>query len=120
MRTIKFRAWDKEKKELFTDGSLGILLDGRLLLRNGNRINNNKYNIMQYTGLKDKEGKEIYEGDIINFDGNILLIEWQTHGFVCDVIRRKDDNVIDDIRLYRCSESAKVIGNIHNNRALLK
>lgn len=61
MREIKFRAWDKENSEmtLFTFDDVS----------SGQVGNNDQYIsemvVMQYTGLLDKNGKEIYEGDII-------------------------------------------------------
>lgn len=59
MREIKFRAWDFEKNEMIPGDDLAFehyapLVD--LLSREG---------IMQYTGMKDKNGQEIYEGDLI-------------------------------------------------------
>jgi len=54
MREIKFRVWNKDNKEMTNDIKVG---ERRLLLFD-------KDILMQYTGLKDKNGKEIYEGDL--------------------------------------------------------
>ncbi len=72
MREIKFRAWDKDSKKMFkiarfdfsdyTIYSHLFACDGYL---------GESCEIMQYTGLKDKNGKEIYEGDVVLYDRNI-------------------------------------------------
>ena len=61
MREIKFRAWDKIGNKWFVDLPVCIQIDreGELNCFNGGVI-------YQYTGLHDKNGKEIYEGDIVN------------------------------------------------------
>ena len=56
MREIKFRSWLKFKGKMLYD--FDVLYNGRV-------SETNKRILMQYTGLKDKNGKEIYEGDIL-------------------------------------------------------
>lgn len=68
-RPIKFRVWDKKRKnflhnlEQFWDL---IIADGSLSFLGGNRLDDD-FSVQQFTGLLDKNGKEIYEGDLVNF-----------------------------------------------------
>ena len=76
MREIKFRAWDKKKKSMnqfdrcHVGRGFGTLLFGfsPRLEDYGVEKNKSAFTFMQYTGLKDKNGKEIYESDIVLSD----------------------------------------------------
>ena len=67
-REIKFRAWDKENKEMLYIFSINGFGGFSGMNNKEEKITNKDVEIMQYTGLKDKNGVEIYEGDIIEED----------------------------------------------------
>jgi hypothetical protein len=114
MREIKFRAWYEEMLYFQMNGLpqvVGECLDG------GQPIP-----IMQYTGFKDKNDKEIYEGDIIRVEGPMRLpheVVWWSGGFS---LRPYDEPAFDGMQeLGRAlpEDLWEVIGNIYENPELL-
>jgi len=101
MREIKFRAWDG--REIF-QAMLTVAPDGI--------INPTSIDLMQYTGLKDKNGKEIYEGDIIRvYDGENTEVYYDDGCFLVLGFRADE--------LYLHEDTCEVVGNIYENPELL-
>ena len=113
MREIKFRAWGKFGKDILPhmvyDWETSDLIE--YVGFNGNGY----FDIMQYTGLKDKNGKEIYEGDILRDDRDeIRIVEWRVGED--DEVR----NYIAGFWLFYEPDEYEVIGNIYENPELIK
>lgn len=119
MRQIKFRAWDAERKEMcvkglqFTyeepHGVYGFYhADGREM---------EEYILMQFTGLLDKNGKEIYEGDVISFNNNRGTITWLNGG--ARFLVAWENKAFDNLSVGHAIKY-EIIGNIHEGPKLLK
>ena len=76
MRETKFRAWDINRREMVPWETVLFWHDLGMDLDEQESLDWVYY--MQYTGLKDKQGKEIYEGDILD---NVLVVRWDRYGW---------------------------------------
>lgn len=134
MREIKYRAWDKKSKKMRQVVEI-VFNTGFYLEPNDNTVKliwvkgydvieqkdimmkrEKDFELMQYTGLKDKNGKEIYEGDIVKtFKGEICIVEYNYNGFGLKVIDKSKPYGWVDFIEYQL----EVIGNIYDNPELL-
>ena len=126
MREIKFKVWDKENKKFITSvqgkAHIGIDLNGNVYNLQDGSGGKERYELIEFTGLKDKNGKEIYEGDIIQCDHEkIGVIEYDDYyegggrfwptwkdGDCCDIC-------LDKKRWYYF----EIIGNIYEDSELI-
>lgn len=117
-RKIKFRIWDGidfttaeflKQIELSPRGNhfIPLLLNGF--------TENDKFIIQEFTGLKDKKGKEIYEGDILNVNPKWVAYKNKNKLVTFD----KGQFLLDNLRLYEYCSGYEIVGNIFQNPELL-
>ena len=132
MREIKFRGWDEKNKEMVDNINL---LFSNHLNECFEEYEECGLKIMQYTGLKDKNGQEICEGDILYISQmGVISNSFEAHdenrkvlfyeGSFCIENYAKSENLdIENhygIGLYHTPDELEVIGNIYENPELLE
>ncbi len=150
MRQFKFRAWDSQRKRFMKshiDATFNVDLDGNITAENYSiyptfRCGIKQLEITQFTGLLDKSGKEIYEGDLLKNSGktkievcnNNKVVEspyWEiskvvfVEGCFKKIIIAQENSYFGAIpsrpmSIFRPHEYLEVIGNIYENPELLE
>ncbi len=147
-RPIKFRAWDKERREYLSGGHVLLAIpQGRgerhttlfldLFEGDGDRYKD-RFDIEQFTGLTDKNGREIYEGDILNekhdkaapggghicgtyafHPENALVVEW-SEASAKFTVDHGAEGLAKTLSWRKRWGGLEVIGNIRENPEILK
>lgn len=133
MRTIKFRVWDKIEKRMAPVTSIDFPVPKLKGHHTDVRVNymisklkyswtalGGDYELMQYTGLKDKNGNEIYEGDIVK---GLIAADFGEYFQVKGEVTWSNNKamfMVTSSMLFELSPQSEVIGNIYENKEVLK
>lgn len=127
--TIKFMAWDTEKKKWLDETDFAVCNCGNIMLRKSGTneyacTKNERYVVVRSTGLLDKDGEEIYEGDVVSWyddgapDASSIkrAVVYSAPGFY--LYKRMSDKV--DVGTFSTPEvREKIIGTIYENPDLV-
>lgn len=128
MRQIKFRCWDKDKKEW---GNLIMARsEAKPCVLSLSIPENDHLDIMQFTGLLDKNGKEIYEGDVLHYEFDTTdscceqthidaEVRWYRDCWVLENVTKGKHKIYDFAGMIFPWEEREIIGNIYENPSLL-
>ena len=129
MRGIKFRAWHLHENKMYDVYNLDLLFGRCWSKERRECLLGCDIELMQYTGLKDKNGKEIYEGDIIMIAEDYKpyhVVEWHKK-FGCYILKSTIEKgycyMFSDIektfKRHGGTSTLKVVGNVYENPELL-
>lgn len=139
MERLKFKIWDKKNKRFLIKCIDNIGINDKQCIdtnefknnvfsyldwENGSiRLNSKKYIVLQYIGLKDKNCKEIYEGDIIKDADNLYYRVVYIKESACFVFSpiRKDTKIKISFSFRKSNnKTMEIVGNIYENPKLIK
>ena len=128
MREIKFRAWHSEMERMYY-GKLDDMQwrsEVSAVTKSDIDENYSSFNVMQFTGLKDKNGKEIYEGDVVEYEtynGKFIgKIVFEAGMFImaCDKFADSYKALSDFSNSEEWCEELEILGDVHQNPDLLE
>jgi hypothetical protein len=125
---IRFRAWHNTWEEMCEVKRIRFDDEGNIttVLVKGEAFGSNAHleeiELMQSTGLKDKNGKEIFEKDILDYNGRKVIVKW--HGsyasFIYEFVDELQNRKTEWKPLYLSYYHFKIIGNVYQNPELLE
>lgn len=132
-RRIAFQAWHKREQKMYIPNYLYFSPEGKLfgvLVKEGQLLSIDDFELREYTGLKDSKGQEIYEGDIIKarvskrgivgpFIGRVYWCESQFQWWITDDKYDPATGIDYDLSFLKAYEDFEVIGNIYAYPELL-
>jgi hypothetical protein len=121
MREIKFRAWDKENEKMMKVSSLHLENKEISVKENGTFRLFRMQDLMQYTGLNDKNGKEIYENDLISCNKHKNIVVFFEGGcFKVKYLRNSTTTITCTLNSFLEKYKCKISGNIYEHPELLE
>lgn len=119
MRPCKFRAWDVDAKTWIPVECFYVAPETGEIFTNDEQDARDQwkrevipYVLEQFTGLQDKNGKDIYEGDVVKHNGVVFPVRWESTGMW--------NLAIHLMNLDSSMDACEVIGDIHSNPELLE
>lgn len=119
MRDIKFRGYSGYHKKCYYGYYVKIHNKHYIYNCYGHRFEVDLNSIMQFTGLHDQNGKEIYDGDIVKINNDVMLVSWNDR-FSSFCLNKKDWMFSHFFGEAVESGDCEVIGNIYENPELIK
>jgi uncharacterized phage protein (TIGR01671 family) len=134
MKNIKFRAWEDTEKKMYYIDLLSYMSHQEDVQDDEMPFNARINGLMQFTGLQDKNGKEIYEGDILRFENDHLIrygeVKWNenlcrfyqevTLKFKGTANHKKPTAKIFHNAMTKKYENMEIVGNIYENPEIIK
>ena len=123
---LRYRAWDKHGQKMFANDEL-IIWNGNVYANDSKKLTCNNLKgwsiddeyLMQSTGLFDKNGQEIFEGDVVRVLDSLYTVFYDIEEGSYRLKPHDDRWVVDYMSNFSSEESFEIIGNIYENKEQL-